>query len=628
MGIDIHALKRKLFEALESPSLETPTDELPPLDLDEAKLGSGARFKAVEKNAAKNGAKDPAAVAASVGIKKYGKAKMEKMAHAHENTEVLDEDGVTAKNSTNPGKGAVEITYTRDDKGIRQTTGQKPIDKQAQRDKYKNYGSQYKVENSPILLKNLVKEDEAEDGDYMDAPTSPGMQMPESKNPMLMKNLVKEDAADEDNDMSYSANGAGMQLPEDQSFQDALGNAPEGTGIGMVEADGGGNDPSEEAHKLGLTAAGWGYWKDKTGRSVAKTVQGQLVKLAPGEEAGQAKDYDDVESQFNPIETKPNVKYGSEEQKGIQNQHAANVATYQKSRNQIDHLFNAAEGKMPEMDDATAEAVGTRLFDVLKAGHPVPINLDIKDFDPDRVFELKKLADHIEHYGGFETDGEYRRATFNHPEEQETVFVPVDEITPEVWNNVDINKDGTFDYNPQNDERNRNYYTDRSNISSQSTKLGDIAKSIKSDPINNEMLSYMQDIDTKYSNNSKYSSLKSFKDMFDISDFLNDNSGPIWDEVEKSLGTTDNGDNYKYVPSKTTKALGALNTKRWLQAADEGQNPDSTPTVKDARNKFMQSVQNDVSAIKQEYTNSEEGRSYQKERDRADHDPFDNKFDR
>lgn len=47
-----------------------------------AKLGSGARFKAVEKEAAKSGAKNPAAVAAAAGMAKYGKGKMEKMAQA------------------------------------------------------------------------------------------------------------------------------------------------------------------------------------------------------------------------------------------------------------------------------------------------------------------------------------------------------------------------------------------------------------------------------------------------------------------------------------------------------------------------------------------------------------------
>jgi hypothetical protein len=47
-----------------------------------AKLGSGARFKAIEKSAKKSGASNPAAVAASIGIKKYGQERMTKMAAA------------------------------------------------------------------------------------------------------------------------------------------------------------------------------------------------------------------------------------------------------------------------------------------------------------------------------------------------------------------------------------------------------------------------------------------------------------------------------------------------------------------------------------------------------------------
>lgn len=47
-----------------------------------AKLGSGARFKAIEKKAAASGAENPSAVAAAVGMKKYGKKKMESMAAA------------------------------------------------------------------------------------------------------------------------------------------------------------------------------------------------------------------------------------------------------------------------------------------------------------------------------------------------------------------------------------------------------------------------------------------------------------------------------------------------------------------------------------------------------------------
>jgi len=45
-----------------------------------AKLGSGTRFKAVEKSAAKSGAGNPAAIAAAAGIKKYGVKRMETMA--------------------------------------------------------------------------------------------------------------------------------------------------------------------------------------------------------------------------------------------------------------------------------------------------------------------------------------------------------------------------------------------------------------------------------------------------------------------------------------------------------------------------------------------------------------------
>ena len=45
-----------------------------------SKLGSGKRFEEVEKNAKKSGAKNPAAVAAAAGIKKYGVSKMGKMA--------------------------------------------------------------------------------------------------------------------------------------------------------------------------------------------------------------------------------------------------------------------------------------------------------------------------------------------------------------------------------------------------------------------------------------------------------------------------------------------------------------------------------------------------------------------
>lgn len=45
-----------------------------------AKLGSGKRFKAVARSARKSGARNPNAVAAAVGRKKYGKKRFQAMA--------------------------------------------------------------------------------------------------------------------------------------------------------------------------------------------------------------------------------------------------------------------------------------------------------------------------------------------------------------------------------------------------------------------------------------------------------------------------------------------------------------------------------------------------------------------
>lgn len=47
-----------------------------------AKLGTGARFKAVEKSAAESGARDPGAIAYIAGVKAHGKAGMAALAQA------------------------------------------------------------------------------------------------------------------------------------------------------------------------------------------------------------------------------------------------------------------------------------------------------------------------------------------------------------------------------------------------------------------------------------------------------------------------------------------------------------------------------------------------------------------
>lgn len=62
----------------------SPTDKYPSAKkaAKKAPLGEGSRFKAVEASARRSGARNPAAVAAAAGIKKYGKSKMAKMAAA------------------------------------------------------------------------------------------------------------------------------------------------------------------------------------------------------------------------------------------------------------------------------------------------------------------------------------------------------------------------------------------------------------------------------------------------------------------------------------------------------------------------------------------------------------------
>ncbi len=47
-----------------------------------AKLGSGKRFKSLSRKLAKRGARNPKALAAYIGRKKYGKKKMAKMSAA------------------------------------------------------------------------------------------------------------------------------------------------------------------------------------------------------------------------------------------------------------------------------------------------------------------------------------------------------------------------------------------------------------------------------------------------------------------------------------------------------------------------------------------------------------------
>lgn len=51
-------------------------------------------------------------------------------------------------------------------------------------------------------------------------------------------------------------------------------------------------EATQQAHQLGLVSKGWGNWADpQSGQTVAKTIQGKLVKLEPGENAASSLNY-------------------------------------------------------------------------------------------------------------------------------------------------------------------------------------------------------------------------------------------------------------------------------------------------------------------------------------------------
>jgi ADP-ribose pyrophosphatase YjhB (NUDIX family) len=56
------------------------------------------------------------------------------------------------------------------------------------------------------------------------------------------------------------------------------------------------SESSDQAHQLGLRYDHWGYWKDKTGKTVAQTVKGKLVKLPDDFDDGHMEDPDSPKS--------------------------------------------------------------------------------------------------------------------------------------------------------------------------------------------------------------------------------------------------------------------------------------------------------------------------------------------
>lgn len=63
------------------------------------------------------------------------------------------------------------------------------------------------------------------------------------------------------------------------------------------------SEAAQQAHALGLVSGGWGTWKDKTGKTVAKTIRGQLVKVEDVDEF-------DAEDELNDFAQQMREKHG------------------------------------------------------------------------------------------------------------------------------------------------------------------------------------------------------------------------------------------------------------------------------------------------------------------------------
>jgi hypothetical protein len=70
------------------------------------------------------------------------------------------------------------------------------------------------------------------------------------------------------------------------------------------------SEASEQAKLMGLRSVGWGRWADKTGRVVAKTVDGTLVKVDTPDDPGDADDPNMMH--INPYDSELGGRIGSE----------------------------------------------------------------------------------------------------------------------------------------------------------------------------------------------------------------------------------------------------------------------------------------------------------------------------
>lgn len=165
------------------------------------------------------------------------------------------------------------------------------------------------------------------------------------------------------------------------------------------ESEQGTQTPADQAHHLGLSSAGWGTWKDKQGKTVAKTVQGHLTKLEPGEKVKHPQEHPAINPDAKPEPGEPSsweAKTPAQREKWIQKQDQEKpVVKHPQEYPAITPDMNAQGKKMgtPKLADmvptagqkysAAAQKRQAANADLQMSGH-------LKDENPEEYNKLKQ----------------------------------------------------------------------------------------------------------------------------------------------------------------------------------------------------------------------------------------------
>lgn len=211
---------------------------------------------------------------------------------------------------------------------------------------------------------------------------------------------------------------------------------------------------SKIAKNMGLVSKGWGRWADpQTGKVVAKTIDGKLVKVQPSDDP--AANVDANDPTVDPYEKQKayNTDRNYDSARGEKqmarkldpatskapeqmNRFERNKATYDKY---ADHILKNATN----LDDQEYEKAGTLLRKIISSRPDVKVDPELVNdgFGPDEMAMMYKFIDDTANgHGGLSipvVDSQDREGT-----------IDVDELNHDVWSNIDFAKDGSWTYNP------------------------------------------------------------------------------------------------------------------------------------------------------------------------------------